>query len=75
MTADEFYNLKDEDKLLALLADKRYAICVKNEWHLFISKEEAISLSGKDSSYIAYYDRGEWFIWELAKHYYGVSPK
>lgn len=75
MTADEFYNLKDEDKLLALLADKRYAICVKNKWHLFISKEEAISLSGKDSSFITIYNKGEWTIWEQAKDYFGVSPK
>lgn len=75
MNADEFYKMTDEDRVLKILNDERYAICVKTVWHLFISKEEAISLSGPDSSYITYYDRGEWFIWEDAMNYFGVKPK
>ena len=75
MTDEEYFKLTDEERVLKILNDERYAICVKQTWHIFISRAEAISLCGRDSSYIAYYDRGEWFIWELAKHYYGVSPK
>lgn len=75
MNAEEFHKLTDEDKVLKILNDERYAICVKKTWHIFISRAEAISLCGRDSSYITYYDNGEWTMPADLMKYFGVSPK
>lgn len=75
MTDEDYYKLTDEVKVLKILNDERYAICVKQKWHIFISRAEAISLCGRDSSYITYYENGQWIIPQDLMKYYGVSPK